>query len=75
VNILEWMCTPIRVYKEVRQELRLLRGENRVKLAHLNADIQNGKITGDALDAVTECLEAQSVQIRKKETRHLNGSS
>lgn len=71
MTLLEWLCTPIRVYRETKQELRLLRGENRVKLAHLNADIISGKISGAELDAVTECLEAQSVNIRKKETERL----
>jgi len=72
MSLLGWALAPVR---NLLGELRELRIVNKIKLAHLNADIQSGKITGPALDAVTECLEAQSVQLKKKETRNLKSAT
>ena len=65
--ILDWALYPIR---SLIGELRELRAGNKVKLAYLHSQIENGEIHGEQLDAVTECLEAQSVNIK---TKHLNG--
>jgi hypothetical protein len=70
MSILSWLLTPIRVYQSTVKELRSIRCDNIAKLAVLNADIVSGKISGPQLDAVTECLEAQSVNIK---TKNLNG--
>lgn len=68
MSILGWLTAPIRAYQSVVHELRSVRAANQAKLAALYADIQTGKIAGPELDAVTECLEAQSVNLKKKET-------
>jgi hypothetical protein len=59
----------------MRDELHALRKGNLLKLAILHERIESGEINGSALDAVTECLEAQSVNIKKRDTKHLNGGA
>jgi hypothetical protein len=70
MSILGWLTTPLRAYRALCEELKQTRAGNRVKLAYLHARIESGDISGDQLDAVTECLEAQSVNIK---TKNLNG--
>lgn len=73
MNLIGFITYPLKVYRDMRDELQSLRRDNLVKLANLNARIESGEIHGTALDAVTECLEAQSVNLKKRETDKLKG--
>jgi hypothetical protein len=75
MSLFGFMAHPFRLYRAMKAELRYLRRDNLMKLAILNAKIQRGEISGPALDSVTECLEAQTVQIKNKETEKLKGGS
>jgi hypothetical protein len=73
MSIMNVLTYPLRAYNAVVSELKQLRQENLLKLASLNARIESGDISGAQLDAVTECLEAQSVNIKKRDTKSLKG--
>lgn len=73
MNIFGWITEPIQKLRAMRIEQLQLHQLEMQKMAALHAGIEDGTVTSNSLDAVTECLESMSMKpaTKKGDTKGL----